>query len=178
MQFREVKMAELPYGAVTSTIINADGASVFEQLITSGKVDQLADPKQIAGLKAALDISARDYLKAMRVRLLVQQEFRRLLTDVDVLLAPARYTVATKLTEPLDRTSSMNPPAPSPGLRALIPAGNLAGVPALSLPCGFAEGLPVALQLVSRPWTENTILSIGKEFQAHTDWHRRRPPVS
>jgi aspartyl-tRNA(Asn)/glutamyl-tRNA(Gln) amidotransferase subunit A len=176
VQLSEVKMADLPYGPVTGTIISAEGASVFEDLITSGKVDQLADSKQIAGLKAALDISARDYLKAMRVRRLVQHEFRRLLTDLDVLLAPARYSIATKIAEPLDRGGSAA--AAAQGLRPLIPAGNLAGLPALSLPCGLAEGLPVALQLVSRPWTENTILSIGKEFQARTDWHRRRPPVN
>ena len=64
------------------------------------------------------------------------------------------------------------------GLRPLIPASNLAGLPALCLPCGFADGLPIALQLVSRPWTENTLLSIGKEYQARTDWHRRRPPAT
>jgi aspartyl-tRNA(Asn)/glutamyl-tRNA(Gln) amidotransferase subunit A len=178
MQLREVKMADLPYGPVTGTVIGAEGASVFEQLITSGKVDELVDKKQIAGLRAALDIPARDYLKAMRVRRLVQLEFRRLLTDVDVLLAPARYGVATKLSEPLDRNTGAVPAPASQGLRPLIPAGNLAGLPALSLPCGFAEGLPVAIQLVGRPWTENTILSIGKEFQARTDWHRRRPAVS
>ena len=179
LQLQEVKMGELPYGPVTNTVISAEAASVFEELITSGKVNELADKKQIAGLKAALGISARDYLRAMRARRLVQQEFRRLLTTVDVLLAPARYGVATRLSEPLDRASSGAGGAAAPaGLRALIPASNLAGLPALCLPCGFAEGLPVGIQLVSRPWTENTILSIGKEYQARTDWHRRRPPVN
>jgi aspartyl-tRNA(Asn)/glutamyl-tRNA(Gln) amidotransferase subunit A len=178
LQLREVKLGDLPYGPVTGTIIGAEGASVFEQLISTGKVDQLRDKKQIAGLRASLEIPARDYLKAMRVRRLIQQELRRLLTEVDVLLAPARYGVATKLSEPLDRSSGATPAPSSQGLRPLIPAGNLAGLPALSLPCGFADGLPVGIQLVSRPWTENTILSIGKEFQARTEWHRRRPSVS
>jgi aspartyl-tRNA(Asn)/glutamyl-tRNA(Gln) amidotransferase subunit A len=65
----------------------------------------------------------------------------------------------------------------APGLTALIPAGNLAGLPALSLPCGFADGMPIAIQLVGRPFTENTLLAIGRDFQARTDWHRRRPPM-
>jgi aspartyl-tRNA(Asn)/glutamyl-tRNA(Gln) amidotransferase subunit A len=55
-------------------------------------------------------------------------------------------------------------------------AGNLAGLPALSLPCSFADGLPVALQLVGRPFNENNVLALGVEFQKRTDWHRRRPP--
>jgi aspartyl-tRNA(Asn)/glutamyl-tRNA(Gln) amidotransferase subunit A len=63
-------------------------------------------------------------------------------------------------------------------MRSLIPAGNLAGLPAISLPCGSVENLPVALSLVSRPFTENMLLSVGNEFQKRTDWHRRRPNVS
>jgi aspartyl-tRNA(Asn)/glutamyl-tRNA(Gln) amidotransferase subunit A len=59
----------------------------------------------------------------------------------------------------------------------MIAAGNLAGLPALTLPCGFADGLPVAFSLVSRPFTENVILSMGVEYQRLTDWHRRRPAV-
>ena len=53
--------------------------------------------------------------------------------------------------------------------------GNLAGLPALVLPCGFAENMPVALQVVGVPFSENTLLAIGREFQAHTDWHKRHP---
>ncbi len=59
----------------------------------------------------------------------------------------------------------------------MIPAGNLAGLPALSLPCGFADGLPIAISLVGRPFYENQILTIGAAFQSQTDWHRRKPPV-
>jgi aspartyl-tRNA(Asn)/glutamyl-tRNA(Gln) amidotransferase subunit A len=130
-------------------------------------------------LKAALDIPARDYLKAMRVRRIVQQEMRKVLTDVDLILAPSRYTVAPKINEPLDRSLALGdrkPPA-SPGMRPLIPAGNLAGLPAVSLPCGLVNNLPIAISLVSRPFTENLILSIGNEFQKRTDWHRRHPNV-
>ena len=176
VQLKETAMPNVDYGPAIGTIISAEGASVFEQLIVSGKVDQLADKKQIAGLKAGLDIPARDYLKAMRLRRLLQQGFRELLTGIDAILAPSRYTVASKLADPLDAAGSRPPPKP-PGFRNLIPASNLAGLPALSLPCGFVDNLPVAVQFVSRPFTENLILSIGKEFQKVTDWHRRRPPV-
>ena len=56
--------------------------------------------------------------------------------------------------------------------------GNLAGLPALVLPCGFTENMPVALQLVGAPFSENLLLSIGKQYQAKTDWHTRRPPAA
>jgi aspartyl-tRNA(Asn)/glutamyl-tRNA(Gln) amidotransferase subunit A len=134
----------------------------------------MADKKQIAGLKAALNITAADYLKAMRIRRQIAVAFRRLLSDVDALLAPTRYGPATKLNEPLDAAR----PAPKErGLNGLIQAGNLAGLPALSLPCGFADGLPVAVQLVGGAFSENLLLAIGRKYQEATNWHRRRPEV-
>ncbi len=171
VQVREVKLPEFPYRAVVNTILSAEAASLFEELITSGRVDQLADQKQIAALKAALDIPAREYLRAMRLRSEIASRFRELLADVDLLLAPARFEIAPKISEPLD-TPSRSPRSP------LTAAGNLAGLPALCLPCGFADELPVAIQLVGRAWSENLLLSIGKQYQTRTAWHQRRPPVA
>lgn len=178
VQVTEAKMPEFPYGAVISTIISAEGSAVFEPLIKSGKVDQLADQHQIAGLKAGLEIPAKDYLKAMRIRAIMQESFRDLLSTIDVLIAPTRYDPAPKITQPLDRSSGNRPQPAASGLAALIPAGNLAGLPALSLPCGFANGMPMGLQLVGTPFSENMLLAIGKTFQERTDWHKRRPPVT
>jgi len=178
VQVTEVKLPEFPYGPIISTIISSEAASIFEPLIKSGKVDELADPKQIAGLKAGLEIPAADYLKAMRIRSLIQSAFSDLFDNIDVLLAPSRFGPAPKIWQPLDRPATDRPQPREPGLTALIPAGNLAGLPALSLPCGFADGMPIAIQLVGRPYTENTLLTIGRDFQARTDWHRRRPPLN
>ena len=177
IQTTEVKLPEFPYGPIISTIISSEAASIFEPLIQSGKVNELVDQKQIAALKAGLEIPAKDYLKAMRIRSLIQNAFNDLLLDVDVLLAPSRLAPAPKITQPLDRPSTDRPMPKNPGLTALIPAGNLAGLPALSLPCGFADGMPIAIQLVGRPFTENMLLAIGRAFQERTNWHRRRPPV-
>jgi aspartyl-tRNA(Asn)/glutamyl-tRNA(Gln) amidotransferase subunit A len=127
-------------------------------------------------LKAGLEISANDYLKAMRIRRLVQEAFSRLFGTVDLLLAPGRLGPASKIDQPLDRNTRTGPSPKDPGFTSLIPAGNLAGLPALSLPCGFADGLPVAIQIVGVPFSENTLVAVGKEFQSRTDWHKRRPP--
>jgi len=178
VQLVETKLPEFPYGPVIGTIISSEASSIFEPLIQSGNVDQLADQKQIAGLKAGLEIPAKDYLKAMRIRSLMQEGLRTLLDDIDVLLAPSRLAPAPKITQPLDRPSSDRPTPKERGLTALIPAGNLAGLPALSLPCGFADGMPIAIQLVGRPFSENLLLTLGKFFQEKTDWHKRRPALS
>ena len=171
----ETELPPFPYATVAGTIIGAEGASVFEPLIVSGQIDQLADQRQIIGLKAALEIPAKDYLKAMRIRSMMQQELGKLFSDIDILVTASRFGVATPIGEPLDRTVPNTATPTKRGLLDLGAAGNLAGLPALSLPCGFAGGLPVAIQLVSRPFTENTILAAGMEFQKRTDWHRRRP---
>lgn len=173
----EIGLPDLPYNLVAGAVISTEGSAVFQPLIESGKVDELADQKQIAGLKAGLDVAARDYLKAMRIRSIVGEELRKLFFDVDVLVSPSRFSIAPKISEPLDRSSRPEPEPKERGLRDLGAAGNLAGLPALSLPCGFADNLPVAIQLVGRPFTENNILALGVAFQQQTDWHRRRPPI-
>ncbi len=179
--FVEKKLPDFPYGPMLGTILSAEAASIFEPLIRSGDVNQLADAHQIAGLKAALDIKATDYLKAMRIRRLFQDAMRDLFSDCDILLAPTRPGVAPPVDRPLDRPPAgshpAQPNATPAAFGALIPAGNLAGLPALSLPCGFDNTLPLAIQLVGQPYSENLLIHAGKAFQRATDWHRRRPPA-
>jgi aspartyl-tRNA(Asn)/glutamyl-tRNA(Gln) amidotransferase subunit A len=170
----ETKLPDFPYGAALSTILNGEMGSIFEPLIASGKVNELADAPQIAGLKASLELPAKDYLKAMRMRRMIQDEVSKLFANVDVLIAPGRAGIASKIDQPLDR-AAIGPLPKDPGFRSVIPMGNLAGLPALVLPCGFAENMPVALQLVGVPFSENTLLAIGREFQSRTDWHKRHP---
>jgi aspartyl-tRNA(Asn)/glutamyl-tRNA(Gln) amidotransferase subunit A len=175
----EAALPSFPYTAVLDAILGAEQASVFEPLISSGQVDELADPAQIAGLRASLEISAKDYLKAMRIRRLLQDAIRLMWADLDAVVAPACTSIAPKVDEPLrsrDTTLSAVPSAVPSGFAALTPASNLAGLPALVLPCGFAGGMPVALQLVGPAWSENTLLAIGKAYQSRTDWHQRKPP--
>ena len=174
-QLVETKLPDFPYGAVLATILSAEQGSIFEPLIASGKVDELADPAQIAGLRASLELPAKDYLKAMRVRRVIQEEFSKLFTKVDALVAPGRSGPATTVDQPLDQGVFQPPAGTAQGLQGIIQAGNLAGLPAIVLPCGFAENMPVALQVVGVPFSENLLLAVGREFQARTEWHKRRP---
>jgi len=157
--------------------------------VESPRLWELADRRQAIGLVAGLEVSARDYLNAMRVRRLLQEEFARLFGEVDVILAPARPAPSPRIDEPIDpewrparagkrtaRGRSAFPPAR--GNAALTAAGNLAGLPGLSVPCGFSTtGLPAAVQLVGRPFDDATVIDLGRAFQRATDWHRRRPPM-
>jgi aspartyl-tRNA(Asn)/glutamyl-tRNA(Gln) amidotransferase subunit A len=178
VKLKEVEIPDFPYGALVTTVISAEAASIFEDFIRSGQVDQMADRGQAAGLKAALEIPAVDYLKAMRIRSLVRQAFRDLFVNVDLLLAPARDQPAPPVAGRLVRGPAIGESGGGRGLRDIIPAGNLAGLPAISLPCGFAGGvLPLGISIIGRPFFDNHVIGVGRAFQAHTDWHRRRPPV-
>lgn len=177
VKLKELEQPDFPYGAMVATIINGEAGSIFEDFIRSGRVNELADARQIAGLKESLNLPASEYLKAMRIRSLAQSAFRDLFIDVDLLLTPARLGPANPVADPLDRGSG-RPQPQSRGFSGLIAAGNLAGLPAVSLPCGFANKMPVAISLVGAPFTENQILALGKLFQSQTDWHKQRPPVS
>jgi aspartyl-tRNA(Asn)/glutamyl-tRNA(Gln) amidotransferase subunit A len=179
VQLVEVALPDFPYGTLADVVIGAEEASIFEPLILSGGIDQLQDASQAAGLKANLQIPATEYLKAMHIRTLMKQQFRELFSNMDMLIAPARYGVAPKIADPLDGPDPVPSPMPATrGMHGLIPGGNLAGLPALSLPCGFVGNLPLALQLVGPGFSENTLLAVGRAFQNATDWHKRRPPIN
>jgi len=175
VQMKEVELPDFPYGPLVSTIIQGESASIFEELISSGKVDELADAKQIAGLKAAGELTARDYLKAMRVRSMIQAAFREFFYGTDMIVSPTRFSVANRIETPLDAPRAQAPAERKRGLAAHVPAGNLAGLPALNLPCGLVNGLPVGISLMGRVFTENALLAVGKEFQARSNWHKQRP---
>jgi aspartyl-tRNA(Asn)/glutamyl-tRNA(Gln) amidotransferase subunit A len=178
VKLKEVEIPDFPYGALVETVIGAEAASIFEDFIRSGRVDQMADPSQAATLKAAIDIPAVDYLKAMRIRSLIREAFREILFgDVDMLLTPARNAPAPRLDAGLGGGVGFSVSG-GRGLGGIIPAGNLAGLPAISLPCGFAGGLPVGISLIGRAFFENHLLGLARAFQMQTDWHKRRPPVS
>jgi aspartyl-tRNA(Asn)/glutamyl-tRNA(Gln) amidotransferase subunit A len=109
------------------------------------------------------------YLKALKVRTLVKQDFDRALADVDVLMAPTMPTPAFKIGEKIDDPLSLYLADVN-----TVPV-NLAGVPSISVPCGFADGLPVGLQIIGKPFDENTILQAAYSFEQNTDHHTKRP---
>jgi aspartyl-tRNA(Asn)/glutamyl-tRNA(Gln) amidotransferase subunit A len=175
----------LPIDSVARTVIRVEGSASFQDLVRRGRDKLLADRRQAIGLRAGMRISAVDYITAMRIRRLLQDEFASLFRRVDVLLAPARPRPAHRIDEPIDaewRPVGRRRRGPGgvmvvAGNAALTPAGNLAGLPGLGVPCGFStSGLPIAFQLVGRPFDESTLIALGRAYQDVTDWHRRIPP--
>ena len=176
-QMMETRLPDFPYGPVIGTVIDSEAASIFEVLIRSGEVDKLTDRSQADGLKASVHYSALDYLKAMRVRTQIVAAFRGLFSDIDILLAPTRLNLPDRADQPFDNTPPKHPDRK--GVAAgLVQASNLCGLPAITLPCGYVNGLPIGLQIVGPAFTENRLIAFAREFQRSTDFHKQHPPVS
>jgi len=170
---------DLPYGPMVGTVYGAEGATIFAELIEGERFEELVDARQKAGLRAALEIRARDYLQAMRLRVRLSQAFDEIFQGADVILSAGRTITATPLTQPLDippSTASNPPPSRRPGNIGLIAAGNLAGLPAVFFPCGLGtDGLPVGLQVVGRAFSEPLLIALVSAYQRETDHHTKRP---
>ena len=110
------------------------------------------------------------YLKAQKVRTLIKQDFLKAFEKVDVLVSPTTPTPAFKIGEREDPLSMYLCDLMT------IPV-NLAGLPGLSLPCGFADGLPIGLQIVGNALQESKVLRVAYAYEQSTDWHKRRPPL-
>jgi len=109
------------------------------------------------------------YKRAQQVRTLIRRDFQQAFEQVDLLAAATSPTVAFPI-----GAKTGDPLAMYLNDVLTLPA-SLAGVPGLSAPCGFSDGLPVGLQLLGRPFDEATVLRAGDAFQRATEWHLRRP---
>ena len=171
--FPSVRAASLPDGPwedAANIILSAEVSSAFSGLIRSGRVKELTDPRgQIAGY-VNLTISGADYNIALRLREILQAKMTDLFDSYDVLATASLPVPATPLSLDLDKGLSF--PDPLGGI------GNLCGLPALSVPCGFTEKkLPVGLQFVAKAGDDVAVLQAGKTFQQYTDWHRKHPTL-
>ena len=164
---------DLPWGPAVSAIVGAEGASAFLDLIESGQVKQLKCPKDRHGGYAGTLIPAVDYLQAMRLRAPMKRAMAELFQRFDVIVAPTRASVAY----PTDKNFEDVYPGISGG-PALIPAGNLCGLPAIAMPNGFGEnGLPTSLSFMGPAFSEPELVALGNAYQERTGWHSRRPPA-
>jgi aspartyl-tRNA(Asn)/glutamyl-tRNA(Gln) amidotransferase subunit A len=110
------------------------------------------------------------YKKAQQVRTLLRQDFQQAFTECDALLSPVAPTPAFRLGERLDDPLQMY-------LADIFTAPvSLAGVPAMSVPCGYTQrDLPIGLQIIAPPFQEAMVLQVGASFEAATDFHTRKP---
>ncbi|REE85402.1 aspartyl/glutamyl-tRNA(Asn/Gln) amidotransferase subunit A [Paenibacillus taihuensis] len=111
------------------------------------------------------------YLKAQKVRTLIKQDFDNVFKDFDLIIGPTAPTTAFRIGEQVGDPLTMY-------LNDIctIPV-SLAGVPAISVPCGFADGMPIGLQIIGKAFDERTVLRAAHAYEQHTEHHKQRPQL-
>jgi aspartyl-tRNA(Asn)/glutamyl-tRNA(Gln) amidotransferase subunit A len=111
------------------------------------------------------------YVKAQKVRTLIRREFDAAFEKYDALITPTSPTVPFKIGDKMDDPLQMYLSDV-----CTLPI-NIAGVPGMSMPAGFADGLPVGMQIIGKPFGEETMLHVAYAYEQATEWHKQRPPV-
>ena len=163
---------------IFGAISQVEGAAIQQDWIRD-RLDEYDHNVRIRQLTGSV-IPAQAYYKAQKLRTLLRDQMMDALKTVDVLVLPTSSIPAPKIPAAAGIGSKAEAKAVFSGRRIYTNPGNLAGVPALSVPCGFTSEppeLPIGLQIMGSPFDEATVLKVAHAYEQNTDWHTRRPPI-
>lgn len=164
-RIREVEVPYMKEAEAAQRLIRIAEASAYHEPFLRRQPDRYGPSNVRRDVEAGSLITAAQYLRAQRVREVILRELERVLDSVDLILTPGQSEPAGEAQEAVNNFKLYF---------------NLTGLPGLALPCGFSSsppGLPVGLQVVGRPFEEETVYAVGHAYQAVTDWHTKRPPL-
>lgn len=171
----DVDIAHIEHASAAAMAIYLSEATAYHE-------DQIeADPSLYSEqvrtfLELGNHVLAKDYLHAQRYRTLIGNQLAALFGDIDLLATPTLPIVAPQIGQADVEIHGQDDSVFAALLRNTEPF-DLAGVPALVIPCGLSAGMPVSLQLVGAAFDEARVLAAGHAFQRETDWHTRLPPT-
>ncbi len=169
----EVALPKGPWGPVVGTIVDAEGAAAFRDLIESGRSRELRNADDKLGGYVAYATPAVDYIDALRQRAKLNAALVKAMGTYDAIVSPTLPTVTYPVGLAFEKAYPKFPGGPS-----LIAPGNLAGLPALAMPNGMGpHGLPTSFALLGRAWGEAALTALGSRYQRETAFHLKRPPL-
>ena len=163
-------------GALTMSILSVEWSNLHRPLFEPN-IDELDHNNKIRFLTGSV-IPAQFYYKAQKIRAVLRQQILDALEQVDVLVLPTGPVTAPPVESVPGVQSKEHALTGLAGRISFTGPFNLAGTPALSVPCGFSSsGMPIGLQIVGRPFAEETVLRVAHAYEQTTEWHNRRAPV-
>jgi len=163
-------------GALTMSILSVEWSNLHRPLFEPN-IDELDHNNKIRFLTGSV-IPAQYYYKAQKIRAVLRQQILDALEQVDVLVLPTGPVTAPPVESVPGVQSKEHALTGLAGRISFTGPFNLAGTPALSVPCGFSSsGMPMGLQIVGRPFAEETVLRVAHAYEQATEWHNRRAPV-
>ena len=176
----EIEVPHASYAGSAGWIVAMAEAACFHEKRLRER-PELFDPLVRERLEAAKFYPATDYIKALRIRTLLMREMTQVFEKCDAMAVPGNVSLPGKLEPPETARSDVKPGSKSTPYRSGNTfLGNLTGLPAITIPCGFSAGppsLPITIQFYGKPFDEATLFRVCHAYEAVTDWHRRRPPV-
>jgi len=148
---------------------DSDWHTTFSQVRAAGFGDEVKRRILLGTYALSAGYHDKYYIKALKIRTLIKQDFEKAFTDVDVLIAPTMPYPAFKIGEKIDDPISLFLSDVD-----TVPV-NLAGVPSISVPCGFSDGLPIGMQVIGGHFDEAAILRAAFAFEENTDFHTKQP---
>ena len=163
-------------GALTMSILSVEWANLHRPLFEPN-FDELDHNNKIRFLTGSI-IPAQAYYKAQKIRAVLRQQILDALEKVDVLVLPTGPVTAPLVESVPGIESKEHSLTGLAGRISFTGPFNLAGTPAISVPCGFsAAGMPMGLQIVGKPFDEETVLRVAHAYEQNTDWHNCRAPI-
>jgi len=163
-------------GALTMSILSVEWSNLHRPLFEPN-IDELDHNNKIRFLTGSV-IPAQYYYKAQKIRAVLRQQILDALEQVDVLVLPTGPVTAPPVESVPGVQSKEHALTGLAGRISFTGPFNLAGIPALSVPCGFSSsGMPMGLQIVGRPFAEETVLRVAHAYEQATEWHNWRAPV-
>jgi aspartyl-tRNA(Asn)/glutamyl-tRNA(Gln) amidotransferase subunit A len=167
---KDISLPEGPWETAAGVIISVEGAAAFRSLVRSGQVADLSDPLGRIGAYMNEEVSASDFVAAQRIRGILQKKMDEIFDGVDVVVSTSLPVTASKLDANLDLALSFADPIGG--------IGNVCGLPAISVPCGFGkDGLPIGLQFIGRVLDDAKVVQAARLYQSRTNWHTQRPKL-
>jgi len=172
----EVDITHIEHAATASGILHLAEAAAYHDDVFSEHPEQYT-PETRRNLELGSYILAKDYLHAQRYRRLLGTSFKEVFQRVDVLAMPTISLLATPISQEQIRIRGKEKSVHLSMLHNTEPI-DLTGLPALSVPCGFADdNRPIGLQIVGRPFDESLLIRLGHTYQQATAWHLKRPAI-
>ena len=163
-------------GALTMSILSVEWSNLHRKLFEEN-FKELDHNNKIRFLTGSI-IPAQFYYKAQKIRTVLRQQILEAFEKVDVLVLPTGPVTAPLVESSPGIQSKEHALTGLAGRISFTGPFNLAGTPALSVPCGFSSsGMPMGLQIVGRPFAEETVLKVAYAYEQNTDWRSRRPPI-
>jgi aspartyl-tRNA(Asn)/glutamyl-tRNA(Gln) amidotransferase subunit A len=175
-QVQEVSLPHVRHAQVAGNVImSSEAAAWHASWLRERPHDYGTDV--LARIRGGLLVHATEYLHSQQMRALIQQDFSGAFEQVDVVVAPTVPLVAPPIGCTFEPGGPLNVAPRSIANRTTVPC-NLTGMPAISVPCGFADGgLPVGLQIMGRAFSEALVLRVAAGYEAATAWRQKRPPL-